>query len=51
MTIFERACQLCGLYALVLLHDRQVPRGTIQIVPEGDEAGVYINGADAASGR
>jgi hypothetical protein len=47
MTMFERACQLCGLYTLVLFHDPQVLRGTIVVVPEGDGAGVYINGADA----
>jgi hypothetical protein len=47
MSIYTRAQELASMLTLVLLHDPHVQRGSILIVLEGDDPGVYIHPADA----
>jgi hypothetical protein len=47
MSIYTRAQELAAMLSLVLLHHKQVQRGSILIVLEGDDPGVYIHPADA----
>lgn len=46
MNVYQTAMMLAGQFYLVLEQDDTVPVGSVKIVPQGADRGIYYNPAD-----
>jgi hypothetical protein len=47
LNVYDTALMLAGQFCLVHFHNENIQEGTVVVIPDGPQSGVYMNPKDA----